>query len=350
VTVAGPTGGGRVQDGEVVRLGSSFRFPTQGDAARINLNPLVSLKVRELLKRQSFDVLHMHEPFLGFIGASLMRYGDAVKVGTFHTWKKQTHYPYLVFGPLVRRWNHMLDGRIAVSESARATVSRYVPGAYTVIPNGINYHAFAKPAPPPEHLSDNKPTILFVGRLEARKGVQVLLRAFYTLKQRIPALRLVIVGEGSLDTTLRRWVWEHGLSDVLFEGYRSRDSLPGYYHAASVFCSPSTENESFGITLLEAMAARLPVVATEGNGSQTMGNDGETGLVVRPGDPHALALALERLLEDPHEAERLGEAAQARARTFDWSIVAHTITDYYAELAREPEVALELASPYSAGS
>jgi phosphatidylinositol alpha-mannosyltransferase len=350
VTVAGPAGGGRVHHGDVVRLGGSFRFPSLSDAARINLNPLVALKVRELLKRESFDVLHLHEPFLGFIGASLMRYSGAVKVGTFHTWNKRTHYPYLVFRPLVRRWNQMLDGRIAVSESARATVNRYVPDTYDIIPNGINYGLFAEPAMPPEHLRDDKPTILFVGRLEARKGVQVLLQSYQALKRRIPALRLVIVGEGGMDRSLRRWVREHGLEDVWFEGYQPREALPGYYQTADVFCAPSIENESFGITLLEAMAAGRPVVATEGNGSQTLGSDGETGLVVQPGDADALADALERLLEDRRLAERLGGAAQLRARDFDWSIVAKSITDYYAEVARAPKVALNLASPYSAGS
>ena len=349
VTVAGPVGGGHVQHGDVVKLGGSFRFPTQSDAARINLNPLVTLKVRELMKRESFDVLHLHEPFLGFIGASLMRYGDAVKVGTFHTWNKRTHYPYILFGPMVRRWNHMLDGRIAVSESARETANRYVPDTYRIIPNAINYRLFAEPAAPPAHLRDGRPTILFVGRLEARKGVHILLQSFQALKQRISALRLVIVGEGSMERSLRRWVKDHGLQDVYFEGYQPREALPGYYQSADVFSAPSTENESFGITLLEAMAARRPVVATEGNGSQTMGSHGETGLVVTPGDAVALTEALKRLLEDRRLAERLGGAAQRRARDFDWSIVARSITEYYSEVARAPSVALNLASPYSAG-
>lgn len=349
VTVAGPAGGGQVNHGDVVKLGGSFRFPSQSDAARVNLNPLVSLKARELLKRESFDVLHLHEPFLGFIGASLMRNSSAVKVGTFHTWNKRTHLPYLAFRPLVRRWNQMLDGRIAVSESARATVNRYVPDAYRVIPNGINHRMFAAPAPPPEHLRNDRPTILFVGRLEPRKGVQVLLRAYKELKRRIPASRLVIVGEGSMDRALRRQARKLDLQDVWFEGYRPRETLPGYYQSADVFCAPSIENESFGITLLEAMAAARPVVATDGNGSQTLGSDGETGLIVQPGDVAALADALERLVEDRGLAERLGAAAQVRALDFDWAIVAKSITDYYAEAARAPAVAL-IASPYSAGS
>jgi phosphatidylinositol alpha-mannosyltransferase len=350
VTVAGPVGSGWIQHGEVVKLGGSFRFPTQSDAARINLNPLVGWKVRDLLRGGDFDVMHLHEPFLGFIGASLMRQGDGVKVGTFHTWNKRTHLPYLVFGPLVRRWNRLLHGRIAVSESARTTVNRYVPDTYHVIPNGIPFEMFARPAPPPEHLRDTKPTILFVGRLEPRKGVQVLLRSFQSLKRKVPDLRLVVVGDGSMRKELTRWAKDHHLEDVLFEGFKPRDLLPAYYHRADVFCAPSIENESFGITLLEGMAAARPVVATEGNGSQTLGEDGRTGRVVAAGDPVALTEALEQLLTDRALAERLGDAARERARDFDWSIVASSIIDYYKQVSLAPEVSLALASQSSAGS
>jgi phosphatidylinositol alpha-mannosyltransferase len=153
-----------------------------------------------------------------------------------------------------------------------------------------------------------------------------------------------------MDKTLRQLARTLELQDVWFEGYRPRELLPGYYQAADVFCAPSIENESFGITLLEAMAAARPVVATDGNGSQTLGSDGETGLVVQPGDAMALADALERLLEDRGLADRLGAAAQVRALDFDWAIVAKNITEYYAEVARAPKVALNLASTYTAGS
>jgi phosphatidylinositol alpha-mannosyltransferase len=250
----------------------------------------------------------------------------------------------------VRRWNHLLDGRIAVSDSARKTITRYVPDEYRVIPNGIPFDMFARPVPPPEHLRDTQPTVLFVGRLEPRKGVQVLLRSFQMLKTRMPSLRLVIVGDGTIASPLRRWARDHELQDVLFEGYKPREALPGYYQRADVFCAPSIENESFGITLLEAMAAGRPAIATDGNGSQTLGNDGETGLVIEASNAVALAQAIERTLEDSRLAERLGAAAQRRAREFDWSIVAGNILDYYTEVSRMPAVSLAFASQSSAGS
>jgi phosphatidylinositol alpha-mannosyltransferase len=244
----------------------------------------------------------------------------------------------------------MLHGRIAVSDSARRTVSRYVPDSYRIIPNGIPFDHFAEPALPPEHLRDRKPTILFVGRLEPRKGVQVLLRAFAMLKLRIPDLRLVVVGDGSVSKPLQRWARDHQLKDVLFEGYQPRELLPAYYQRADVFCVPSIENESFGITLLEGMAARRPVIATRGNGSETLGEDGETGLVVEAGDVLELAGAIERLLEDHGLAERLSDAAQIRARDFDWSIVAANILDYYREVSLEPAYSLRFVPESSAGT
>jgi phosphatidylinositol alpha-mannosyltransferase len=340
VTVAGPTSNGRIHHAGVHRLGSSFRFPSPGDAARINLNPLIALPVQELLSREDFDVFHLHEPFLGFIGASFLRYGEGLKVGTFHTWRQGTHLPYRVFGSLVRRWNRRLDGRIAVSDSARETVNRYVPDDYTVIPNAIYFDDFAYPEVPPEHLDDDRPTILFVGRLEARKGVPTLLEAFGALKTRISTARLVIVGDGGLKKTWENLAQQMNLKDVLFEGYVDREHLPAYYHRADVFCSPSVANESFGITLLEAMAAGRPVVATANNGSSTLGEHGVTGLVVEPRDAEALAQSLEWLLEDRKLADRLGDAARQRGRLFDWPVVARSILDYYAEKSGAPAPAL----------
>jgi len=334
VTVAGPTSrDGQIQHTGIHKLGGSFRFPTPGDSARVNLNPLVHTRVQELLSQQQFDVLHLHEPFLGFIGSSFLRRGEGLKVGTFHTWRKGTHLPYVAFGPLVRKWNTMLNGRIAVSDSARETINRYVRAEYRVIPNGIYYDDFAYPDTPPEHLDDDKPTIMFAGRLEPRKGVPVLLKAFQTLKKKIPNARLVICGDGSMRKKWQQMAHSMDLDDVFFEGFIARDNLPAYYHRADVYVSPSVTNESFAITLLEAMAARTPVIATTNNGSNTLGEHGVTGLVIEPRDDIALAQAMEYLLEDRDTSERLGNAAQERAREFDWNVVARRILDYYDELS-----------------
>jgi phosphatidylinositol alpha-mannosyltransferase len=333
VRVAGPAGDGRLpQNGYTSHLGSTFRFPSPGDMARVNLNPLIGGAVREFLDGRGFDVYHLHEPFLGFIGPAFLRHGSGLKVGTFHTWREGPHVPYIAFWPLVTMWNRRLQGHIAVSEAARKTARRYVRGDFEIIPNGVDFDRFACPVPAPPHLDDERPTALFVGRIESRKGIPYLLQAYKTVKQRLPAARLVIVGEGSLRAEYTKLAHEMALEDVSFEGYVSPELLPSYYQRADVFCSPSTVNESFGITLLEAMAARAPAVATSINGSNTLGEHEVTGLIVPPRDPPAMAAAMERLLQDRRLAADLAAAAQERARTFDWGEVARQLLAYYETL------------------
>jgi phosphatidyl-myo-inositol alpha-mannosyltransferase len=333
VTVSGPSGDGELAQNEnTYFVGSSFRWLSPGDAARINLNPLVSRQVRAFLKGRSFDVVHLHEPFLGFIGPSFLRHADGIKVGTFHTWREGPHLPYIGFWPLVMNWNRMLDGRIAVSEAARKTINRYVRSDYRVIPNGVDFRFFTCPVEPVAHLADDRPTILFVGRIEARKGLPYLFQAYERVKAQVPDARLVLVGNGGLRAEYEQLVQKMGLGDVHFEGYVARERLPAYYQRADVFCSPSTVNEAFGITLLEAMSAHTPVVATSINGSNTVGAHGVNGLIVPPKEPVAMADAVLRILEDKAFAGSLADAAQVRARQFDWEAVAQSLIDYYVEL------------------
>jgi phosphatidylinositol alpha-mannosyltransferase len=333
VEIAGPAGQGLLpQDGFTHSLGSTMKFLSPGDSARVNLNPFVGKTVREFLEGRDFDVFHMHEPFLGFIGPAFMRHGHGINVGTFHTTRVGPHLPYILGWPLIQMWNRQMHGHIAVAESAMHTARRYVKGDFRIIPNGVTFDRFAMRTPLPPHLLDERPVVLFVGRIEARKGIPYLLQAFQIVKSHLPSVRLVLVGEGGLRTEYMKMTQEMGLQDVTWEGYVSPDYLPAYYQRADVFAMPSTVNESFGITLLEAMAARAPAVATSVNGTTTLGEDGVTGLIVPPKDPAAMAAAIEHMLDDRVMARRLAEAAQERAREFDWENVSRRLLDYYEEL------------------
>ena len=332
VSVAGPAGDGLLpQNGYTHHLGATFRLLSPGDAARINLNPFAIQNVRSLLSGRRFDVVHLHEPYLPFIGPAFLHFAGALKVGTFHTWREGPHLPYLAGWPLILYLNRMLNGRVAVSASAKKTISRYVPGDYRVIPNGVDFERFSQPGPPPPHLGDDRPTVIFVGRIESRKGIHYLLKAFKGVQAAVPRARLVIVGEGGLRVEYQGLVNALGLEDVLFEGFVPPESLPGYYQRADVFCSPSTVNESFGITLLEAMAAGAPTVATTTNGA-TLGENEVHGLMVPPRDSAALTEAIVRLLQDRPLAESLARQAHERAREFDWGRVANKLLAYYEEL------------------
>jgi phosphatidylinositol alpha-mannosyltransferase len=343
IAIAGPAGKGPLpQTDYTYHLGSTHTFLSPGDAARVNPSPLVIGKVREFLaQRDDFDVVHVHEPFLPCIGPAFLHMAKGVKVGTFHTWREGPHLPYIAIWPLVLYWNRFLKGHIAVSEAARKTVGRYAPADYRIIPNGVDFHRFTGEAPVPAHLDDERPTMLFVGRIEARKGIPYLLQAYQIVKQQLPEARLVIVGEGGLRQKYMAMAADMRLEDVSFEGYVPPDALPSFYQRGDVFCSPSTVNEAFGITLLEAMSAKAPAVATTINGSNTLGEDGVTGLLVPPKDAEAMAEASLRLLTDRPYALQLAEAAQERARLFDWERVALSLLDYYQECgARDSQQSL----------
>ncbi len=342
--VVGPAGGGTLPpDGFIHHIGHTFRLPSPGDAARVNINPLIVRDVRAFLARREFDVIHLHEPFLPFLGPSFLNLANGIKIGTFHTWRKGPHVPYAVSRPLLLFWNRRLHGRIAVSRAAEGTIRRYVPGEYTIIPNGIDYERFATPSHCPPHLDDDRPTILFVGRLEARKGIPYLLRAFKQVKAAIPAARLVIVGTGGLHKKFEAIAARLQVEDVLFEGYVAPEALPGYYQRADVACAPSTVNESFGITLVEAMSAGAPLVATSIDGFLTVVEDGVNAMIVPPKNPGALAETVQKVLEDRALRERLSSAARVRAQSFSWPRVAQQLLDYYLQAGAENGVLIRAA-------
>ncbi len=306
-------------------------MPISGSTARITLAPQVYQRVRKILRDEKFDVVHVHEPAVPMLSLVVLRLSNALNIGTFHAFR-ETNGLYEYAAPVVRRVFDRLDGRIFVSDVVRAYITRYFPGDYVVIPNGIHFARFAASnIKPIERFDDGRPNILFVGRLETRKGFQHLLRAYPAIKQAIPDARLIVVGAfGDKEKApFLRYVRAHKLRSVHFVGYVSPDELPRYYRTATVFCAPNTGFESFGIVLLEAMAAGVPIVASDIAGFRTVIEDRRQGWLVPPGDECAIARAIIELLTDSARRAQMGEAGQRTARQYDWSIVARRVLAYY---------------------
>ncbi|GAH69584.1 unnamed protein product, partial [marine sediment metagenome] len=200
---------------------------------------------------------------------------------------------------MLNRRRRKLDGKIAVSKPAMEFASKYIPGYYNIIPNGIDLEHFSPDIAPIKEFCDGKQNILFVGRLERRKGLIYLIKAYQQVKREIPNSRLIIVGPGTrLRKPYEKWIKRNGLEDVVFIGYASYADLPRYYKTADVYCAPSTSHESFGIVLLEAMAVGKPIIASRIDGYAGVVTDGEDGWLVPPGDSRALAKALISVLGD----------------------------------------------------
>jgi phosphatidyl-myo-inositol alpha-mannosyltransferase len=335
--IAPQSAGVHEQVGETVHsVGSVVPVPVNGSVARISLSLRLSRKVKEILESEQFDVVHLHEPLLPALPVTVLRHSHTVNIGTFHAFA-QSNYAYFYGKPILRYFVRRLHGRIAVSAAARDFVSPYFPGNYEIIPNGIDYHRFAGPPNLIEKYRLGGPNILFVGRLEKRKGFKYLLRAMGGVWEQFPKARLIVVGAGPLLRDYRRLVETHGLENVEFAGFVSSEDLCRYYQSCDVFCAPSTGQESFGIVLLEAMAAGKPLVASDIPGYRGVVNHGVEGLLVPPKDERALAASLVRLLSEPDLMAQMSLAGKVKAEQFSWDKVAGRVLAYYDQvLASRP--------------
>ena len=319
-------------DEEVTAVGRPFPVPASGSIARVPLSPWLPSQIEDILDKGKFDVLHLHEPFTPMLSLSALLKSDCVNVGTFHACHSKPR-GYWLAKPIIQRWLPKLHGKIAVSKSALDFVSRHLPGDYQVIPNGIDIEYFSPDGARREEFVDDKLNILFVGRLERRKGLDYLLRAFVKVKEHIPNVRLIVVGPGTrLRSKYEKFIKDMKLADVVCTDFVSSADMPAYYRSADIFCAPATGGESFGIVLLEAMASGKPVVASDIDGYSGLLAHGEDGLLVPPRDEDALAVALLTLLNDESLRYRMGTKGRAKAEEYSWVHVAQQVMDYYTSL------------------
>ena len=317
----------RESEGHIIRLGTGYAFPANGSMGRVTLSWRFKRRARELLAEHRFDVLHFHEPLVPFLSPTMLDQSDTVNVATFHAFGGFSP-SYWVGRRFAGRLAGKLHGRIAVSGAARHFISRYFPGDYRIIPNGVDLDRFAD-AEPFDHLRDGTLNILFVGRFEERKGFIHLLKAYHRLRKRHVDARLLVIGTGPKAREYRRYIGLRQIRDVEFLGRVADDDKARYFASADVFCSPATGQESFGVVLLEAMATGVPIVASDIHGYKSVVQRGVQGLLVEPRNHRALAAALYTLAVDPELRHRMGEAGRQRAPDYSWDRVTERIVAYY---------------------
>ncbi|HVM07027.1 MAG TPA: glycosyltransferase family 4 protein [Acidimicrobiales bacterium] len=291
-------------DSGVTPLGKSVPLATNGSVAPIAPDPACALRTIRALWDEEFDVVHVHEPLVPGPPMTAVLMSDRT-IGTFH--RAGSDRIYSVLGRAARPIANRLRLRTAVSVDARETAHQVLGGEYELLFNGIEVDRFAKAA---ERKAD-VPTILFLGRHEPRKGLDVLLEA--ASGDRLPGdIRIWIAGDGPQTAELKaRHAGNHRLEWL---GRLSEEEKAVRFRSADVFCSPAVSGESFGIVLLEAMAASTAVVASDIPGHRNVvPTHGEHGLLVPPGDPDALAAALRRVIDDGVLRRQLVEAGEARA-------------------------------------
>jgi phosphatidyl-myo-inositol alpha-mannosyltransferase len=313
---------GDVEPG-VVSVGRSIPIPYNGSIARLAFGPRVALRIRVALRRSRPDVVHVHEPFAPSVGLLTLLNTRLPVVATFHASMARSR-AYRLARPALRPLYRRLAARIAVSEEARRTVAHvFGEGDISVIPNGVEWSRFASLPPPPG------PLILFVGRMEKRKGAAILVEAFTRLAERKPDAELVLAGEGPERAAVERAIPDVLRERVMFTGRVDPAELASVFGRAAVVAAPSLGGESFGIVLLEAMSAGRPVVASSIPGYAAVLRDGVDGILVPPGNALALCDALDALIADPDRAAAMGASGRERAKRFDWAVVAGEVEDVY---------------------
>jgi phosphatidylinositol alpha-mannosyltransferase len=269
-------------------------------------DPSAQLRTLRALRDEDFDVVHLHEPLVPGPTQTALLFHSSPLVGTFHAAGDSASYKWL--RPPLRWLASRLDLRCAVSRAAAELTARYLGGEYTILFNGIEVDLWAKADPWPDDGSGHRPTILFVGRHEPRKGLDVLVAA----AERLPAdARIWVAGPGTEELAAE-------LHDDRFEllGRISDDEKRRRMAAADVFCAPALRGESFGIVLLEAMAAGTAVVASDIDGYRNVATDGLDARLVPPGEPAALGDALAEVVGDERLAATLEAGGRARAEEF----------------------------------
>ena len=322
-----------------IPIGKPRPIPTSGSIARVTTSLRLASRIKAVLNEEKFDIIHLHEPFMPMLCTAVLRFSNTANVGTFHAVHGKPGYNFgrPISTIMLRRRVHKLDGKTAVSKPAMEFAHKHVPGYYTVIPNGVDLDHFSPNVSPIDEFCDGKVNILFVGRLEKRKGVSYLLEAYKRVRQEIPNSRLIIVGPGTrLRGKYERQVKRSGLKDVVFVGYVSYDELPRYYKTADIFCAPAIGWESFGIILLEAMAMGKPIVASNIDGYASLVTHGVEGLLVPPRDKEMLAQALITLMASESLRQEMGARGRVKAADYSWEHIVRRVLNYYVRVLSEP--------------
>jgi phosphatidyl-myo-inositol alpha-mannosyltransferase len=314
----------------VVSGGKAVPIPYNGSVARLRFGPATHRKVKRWLADGNFDVLHLHEPNAPSLSMLALMIAEGPIVATFHTSTTKS-LTLSFFEPILRPWHEKIVGRIAVSDLARRWQMEALGSDAVEIPNGVDVASFAR-APVLEGYPRTGKTVLFLGRFnEPRKGMAVLLRALPALVERFPDLEVLIVGRG--DGEELRGEAGPLAHHLRFLGQVDDAEKASALRSAHVYCAPNTGGESFGIVLVEAMAAGTPVVASDLDAFRRVLLDGKAGRLVPVDDAEALATGITKVLDDAKLRSRYVEAATAAVRRYDWSVVAQQIMRVYETVA-----------------
>ena len=326
----------------ITSAGSSVSIPFNGSVANISIKPKALARTRRWLADNDFDVVHVHEPVVPSVSMAAAMLSSAPLVGTFHAALGRSVSRAIASAPM-RLYMERIGVRIAVSEEARRTLIEHHGGDAVIIPNGVETASFRTAQPLDQWVAtDERPVIVFLGRLdEPRKGLGIFAGVIERVLEAIPGARFLIAVRGDAPD-IRAAVARFGDS-VSFLGGISDEEKESLLAGASIYVAPQTGGESFGIVLVEAMAARTTVVASDIPAFRAVLEDGRAGALFDTGSSDSLASALVELLGDHERLDALADAGQRASAQYDWEVVADKVFEVY-------KLAIAMGSPADSGS
>jgi len=312
----------RPDENRVIRIGKSMIIPANRSCSRVtygvgsdNLSSIVN----------KYEVVHIHGTLAPTLPLLALKVSRKVNIFTFHPTFEYS-IPFMVFKRYLKNYFKRIHGKIAVSRTAYDSISMYFPGVYRIIPNGVDTERFT----PGELQKESSKEILFVGRIEPRKGLQFLIDALLRVKEEIPEASLTVAGGGYKKIKLK--IPDKVKDSIRFLGFVNPKDLPEVFRKAALFVSPAISGESFGIVLIEAMASGTPVVASGIPGYRCVIENGVNGLLVPPSDSGEIAKAIIRVMKNKDLRESLIGGGLSSARGYSWRKVSQEVLDFYHEV------------------
>jgi phosphatidylinositol alpha-mannosyltransferase len=309
-----------------IRLGPGVTFPYNGSMATVTYSWSLPRRMQSLFEREGFDVVHIHNPMMPILPLVALDRSTSFNVGTFHAYHGRAR--------MIQMWKSRLDplmdrlhAAIAVSPAAQRAYTRYFDRQFEIVPNGIDLRTWSPNGQVPAE--NGRQSLLFVGQMVPKKGLPTLLDAFEMLVEEFPELVLRVVGDGPQAAACRARLRAPARQRVRFLGEVHGQALLQEYRDCDIFCAPSVGYESFGITLLEAMAAGKPIVASRIDGYCDVVRENREALLHRSRDPGDLRDALRRLITDAALRRRLGQQALRTVERYSWTQVAREIEACY---------------------
>lgn len=316
---------------DIVLLGKSVPIP--GNSSMADLSIAFDQKsIKELLEKEKFDIIHFHEPLVPFMSMQILNLSTSINIATFHAFI-ENNKTIDSLEPAIKNLKKIflpkINMAIAVSQLAKKFYEKDFQNNISIIPNGIDTNTFT-PDAKPYLAKDNHRRILFVGRLEERKGITYLIKAWPIIHKEFPNSELVIAGEGPLEEEVNKLINKYKISSsVRLLGYIVNKDLARLYNSAEIYCSPATHGESFGIVLLEAMSCGVPIVAFANKGYSLILKEISQYSLAKNRSIKDLSIKIISLLKDDNLEERLINWGLKTSKQYDWDIVSDRVLEVY---------------------